>query len=176
MIARFAACLLLLAGATAPAQEKAVRTDLYGDPLPEGAAARLGSMRLRHGSTVYAVAYSPDGKLLASAGDDCLIRVWDPATGKELRRLRGHQNRVSCITFSRDGKLLVTGGDDGTPLVWDVTGTVCPLRERGVKLTDRELAACWEALAGEDPERVWSAVRRLAATPGQAAPSSAGSW
>jgi len=55
--------------------------DLYGDPLPEGAIARMGSMRLRHGSGIFQAAFRNDGKVLMSAGGDGLVRFWDAATG-----------------------------------------------------------------------------------------------
>src|SRR5688572_30373532 len=64
-----------------------VATDSNGDPLPPGATARFGTMRLRHGQYVRSVAFSPDGKELASSSYDGAIRFWDPGTGIELRRL-----------------------------------------------------------------------------------------
>jgi WD40 repeat protein len=67
-------------GGRAPA-----RTDRQGDLLPPDALARLGTVRLRHGGPVSFVAFLPGGKELLSAGEDGLARVWDPATGKELR-------------------------------------------------------------------------------------------
>src|SRR5436309_3492770 len=64
--------------------EKQARTDLYGDPLPPGALARMGTVRLRHR---YAqVGFSADGKTLLSAGDDQTVRVWDVKTGKQVQR------------------------------------------------------------------------------------------
>ena len=63
---------------------KAAVLDLYQDGIPDGALARLGTVRFRHDST--AIAYSSDGKLLASGGRDNTIRLFDAATGKEIRR------------------------------------------------------------------------------------------
>jgi hypothetical protein len=68
---------------------KATRPDLYGDPLPAGAMARLGTVRFRHHAT--AAAYSPNGKTLATGGRDNVIRLFDAATGKALRRMTGHR-------------------------------------------------------------------------------------
>ena len=123
------------------AGEVQVRTDLHGDALPSGALQRLGTVRFRHQST--AIAYSPDGKVLASGGRDNVVRLFDAATGKELRRLIGHKPRiyapaadaknpidtlvtatgeggVNSVVFSPDGKVLASGGWDDTIRLWDV--------------------------------------------------------
>src|SRR5579884_2799395 len=76
------------------------------DPLPAGAVLRLGSARLRHGGTVNAVVFSPDGKALASAGADRLVRVWAVPGGRELHRLAGHTGEVRAVAFSPDGAVL----------------------------------------------------------------------
>jgi WD40 repeat protein len=116
---------LLGAGPAAaePAPEGRPRTDLYGDPLPDGAVARLGTTRRKHLGGVLGgargVVFSPDGKTFASVGDR-IPRLWDAATGKELRRFVGHESWVSCVLFFPDGKTLVTGGRDGTIRFWDV--------------------------------------------------------
>ena len=60
--------------------------DRHGDALPAGALARLGTTRMRHGAEVTFVAFGPGGKTLLTAGRDNTIRLWDLATGKELRR------------------------------------------------------------------------------------------
>lgn len=72
-----------------------------------------------HVGYVRAVAYSPDGQSLASAGDDGVIRFWDAITGEQRRQLKGHTNIVSAIAFAPDGKTLVSAGEDGTVRLWD---------------------------------------------------------
>jgi WD40 repeat protein len=121
--------------------KEAAPTDLYGDPLPPGAVARMGTVRFRYAAT--SVAYSPDGKLLAAGGSDNHIRLFEAATGKEIRRLTGHlartfnppadkrgafdllvssvgEGNVTSIAFSPDGKTLASGGWDDTVRVWEV--------------------------------------------------------
>jgi WD40 repeat protein len=68
-----------------------------------------------------AVAFSPDGSTLASASLDGTVKLWDVASGKELRTISGHTNAVSDVAFSQDGKYLATGSWDRTARIWDVT-------------------------------------------------------
>jgi WD40 repeat protein len=65
------------------------------------------------------LAFSPDGKTMASGNCDYSISLWDVATNKELAVLQGQSPRVQCLTFSRDGKRLGAAGQDGVDL-WDV--------------------------------------------------------
>ena len=72
-----------------------------------------------HASEVYGVAFSPDGRLLATASGDKTARLWDPATGDCLRTLTGHTSTVWAVAFSPDGRLFATASNDATARVWD---------------------------------------------------------
>jgi WD40 repeat protein/beta-lactamase regulating signal transducer with metallopeptidase domain len=72
-------------GNASEARDKAT-VDRLGDPLPAGALARFGTIRMRHGAEVTFVAFGPGGKTLLTAGRDNTIRLWDRDSGKELRR------------------------------------------------------------------------------------------
>jgi hypothetical protein len=109
--------------AAVPAGNEPGRSDALGDPLPPGAFARLGTVRLRQSLTSgweAALAFSPDGTMLAAAGWHG-VGVWDVSTGRELGWLRG-KARGNAVRFSADGKMLTTANSDGSFQVWE-TGT-----------------------------------------------------
>ena len=93
--------------------------DRSGDTLPTGYMMRLGSIRRRHTGNVTGVAFSPDGKMLASTSWDGAIRLWNPQSGKPIRSLTGTVDRGSfAAAFSPDGRRIVTTSEDGTARVW----------------------------------------------------------
>jgi WD40 repeat protein len=113
---------LLLPGSGAepatPADPIAPR-DAWGDPLPPGALFRTGTIRALH-HVSGASCFSPDRKLLAATGSGNTIQLFDVATGKEVRTLRGHKEQVMDLGFSADGKTLVSASRDKTARLWDV--------------------------------------------------------
>jgi WD40 repeat protein len=132
------------AGGAPPAGKQAAppRADLYGDRLPDGALARLGTLRWRHGDAVAFVAFTPDGKSVLTASVDNVIRLWDFQTGKEVRRYEARQagkpnfaappggmmgpgwGRVGTgmvgAALSPDGKTLAATTQHHTVQLWDV--------------------------------------------------------
>ncbi|MDB9475636.1 WD40 repeat domain-containing protein, partial [Dolichospermum circinale] len=72
-----------------------------------------------HSNFVYSVSFSPDGKTLASGGDDKTIKLWNLDTGKEIRTLSGHSDFVYSVSFSPDGRTLASGSGDQTIKLWN---------------------------------------------------------
>jgi WD40 repeat protein len=94
------------ANAAQPKKDVPAATDLYGDPLPEGALARLGTLRLRPKGFTSSLAFAPVGNMLASGGNGNTIQIWDPISGKEMRRIVSAEASPRAFAFSPDGKLL----------------------------------------------------------------------
>jgi WD40 repeat protein len=100
--------------------------DLYGDPLPEGAVARLGSIRLRHGSMVSRLAVSPDGKTLATWTGSTLS-LWELPTGKLLRRENLGAGNIFLLIWFNNGKSLALIGDHKYNFyLWDFANPAKP--------------------------------------------------
>jgi WD40 repeat protein len=73
-----------------------------------------------HEADSFCVVFAPDGKILASAGDDNAVRLWDVGTGAELRTLRGHSDAIGSLAFTGDGMTLASGSNDGIVTLWEV--------------------------------------------------------
>jgi WD40 repeat protein len=80
----------------------------------------MGTVRFRHGDQIDGMALAPDGRTVAAASRDQTVRLWNVATGQELRRLPGHEGSLRYVAFSSDGTMLATiGNPPGVVHLWD---------------------------------------------------------
>ena len=94
-----------------------------GDPSSAGGnTATLHASTFAHGESVLRLAYSPDGAILASAGADRVIKLWDAATLKEKQAFEAQPDWVMGLALSADGKLLAAGRYDGTLGLYGLDG------------------------------------------------------
>jgi WD40 repeat protein len=87
--------------------------------LPKNVVRVFGNSKLRHANEVRGLAYSKDGKRLATASDDGTVRIWDVANGKLLLTYLGHNDYVRAVAFSPDGTMIASGGGGRDVRVWN---------------------------------------------------------
>ncbi|HEY7424440.1 MAG TPA: sigma-70 family RNA polymerase sigma factor [Gemmataceae bacterium] len=146
---------------------------LKDESRKSGSALGLGPPRvLAEGLSFYlwALVFSPDGRMLALPDEGGVVRVLETATGKERLRVTGHSGEVRALTFSPDGRRLASGSFDTTVLIWDVTGRFQDGRLRPVQLSDKEQEKLWTDLADDDAGRAGRSLWTLAAAPAQTVP------
>ncbi len=88
----------------------------------DNAAPGMVATMKGHTEAVYSVAFTPDGKYVVSGSGDHTLKVWDSATGKEIKSFggpTGHQNLVMSVSVNPDGSLIASGGTDNTAKIWD---------------------------------------------------------
>jgi hypothetical protein len=100
------------------------------------------------------VAFSPDGKRLASGASDNAVRLWDAAGGKEIARLEGHKNQVDSVVFSPDGKRLASGAFDNTVRLWDATGERRLRASKGTRTGS--IRSCSAPMGSVSPQVAWT--------------------
>ena len=101
-----------------------IAADTLDEPvvfIKEAATGRLLTTLKGHTDFIHCIAFSPDGKRIATASQDQSIKVWDAEDGRELLTIRGHTHVVICVAFSPDGHLLASGSIDTTARIWDAT-------------------------------------------------------
>jgi RNA polymerase sigma factor (sigma-70 family) len=135
--------------------------------LTDGSRGPGNSVQMRRDAPV-CLAFSRDGRYLATAQNTPEIHLWDVRAGREVGQLTGHEGGVVSLLFAPDGKHLFSGGTDTTALTWDLTRLLQPEPTHAAALPAQALDGLWTDLAGKDATRAFDAIRKLSASSEQA--------
>jgi dipeptidyl aminopeptidase/acylaminoacyl peptidase len=109
----------------------------------------------------YSLAFSADGRKIASGHWEGTVCLWEVASGKRICRFDGHLTRVFSIAFSPDGRTLSSGSEDATVLIWDLAGRLKQTNAKQVKLQPRELESQWNDLTDVDAAKAHQSIWAL---------------
>jgi WD40 repeat protein len=142
---------------------------LFGSDLSLAQAPNERATLKGHTGAVLALAFSPDGKLLASGAGERTgeLKIWEVVKGTERANFEGHRERVRCVAFSPDGKTLASGSGDATVKIWDVvarreratcSGHIFPILAVAFSADGKTLASAsgdgmvklWDVTAGKE--------------------------
>lgn len=125
-----------------------------------------------HAAPVVAMAFSLDGRHLATASEDKTVLIWEVSTAKPIVTLRGHCEPVVSVAFSADGRRLATGAagpTDATVVIWDVAGALyTPSYKTHPRMKPEELDNLWDALAVDEPKSAYGAIGAFTSIPQEA--------
>ncbi|MBI3864184.1 MAG: protein kinase [Planctomycetia bacterium] len=120
MLRRLPAPADRLTHAMIPDYERRISGGGNRDQAPQNLVAVIGDSRWKHGSPIYAIAYSPDDSIIAAGDNFGFLKLWNARTGEELATARASESAIMSLAFNPDGKSLITGSADSQARIWSV--------------------------------------------------------